>query len=71
MLHPYKINFLGMSFWNVFIAILCLGFFVIMKHSKKFVMYVEGTLYPSISFLEIGRDIMPIPKGWEETYAYL
>jgi hypothetical protein len=33
-------------------------------------MHVEGTLYPSISFLEIERDIMPTPQGWEETYAY-
>jgi hypothetical protein len=28
------------------------------KHSK-FVVYVEGTLYPWISLVEIGRDIMP------------
>jgi hypothetical protein len=30
-------------------------------------MYVEGTLYPSISLLEkeIGRDIMPAPQGQE------
>jgi len=33
-------------------------------------VYVEGTLYPSISLLEIGRDIMPIPQGWEGNYAY-
>jgi hypothetical protein len=26
---------------------------------RKFVVYGEGTLYPSISLLEIGRDIMP------------
>jgi len=28
-------------------------------------VYVEGTLYPSISLLEIGRDIMPTPQGWD------
>jgi len=33
-------------------------------------MYVEGTLYPSISLLEIERDIMPTPQGWERNYAY-
>jgi hypothetical protein len=57
---------------NVFTAILCLGFFCHHKALKrKIVMYVEGTLYPSISLLEIGRDIMPTPQGREETYAYL
>jgi len=30
-------------------------------HERKFVVYVEGTLYPSISLLEIGTDIMPTP----------
>jgi hypothetical protein len=34
-------------------------------------MYVEGNLYPWISLLEIGRDIMPTPQGWKENYAYL
>jgi hypothetical protein len=30
------------------------------KHSKKkFVVYMEGTLCPLISLLEIGREIMP------------
>jgi hypothetical protein len=38
---------------------------------ENFVVYVEGTLYTSISLLEIGRDIMPIPLGWEGNYAYL
>jgi hypothetical protein len=29
-------------------------------------VYVEGTLYPSISLLQIGRGIiMPTPQGWE------
>jgi len=41
------------------------------NHSEKLVVYVEGTLYPSISLLEIGRDIMPTPQGWEGTCAYL
>jgi hypothetical protein len=32
---------------------------------------VDGTLlYPWISLLEIGRDIMPTPQGWEENYVY-
>jgi hypothetical protein len=34
-------------------------------------MYAEGTLYPSISLLKIGRDIMLTPQRWEENYAYL
>jgi hypothetical protein len=34
-------------------------------------MYVEGTLYPSIFLLEIGRDIMPTPQGQEGNNAYL
>jgi hypothetical protein len=39
---------------------------------RKFVVYVDGTLlYPSISLLEIGRDTMPTPHGWERNYAYL
>jgi hypothetical protein len=28
-------------------------------------VYVEGTLYPSISLLEIERDIMPTPQGMD------
>jgi len=28
-------------------------------------VYAEGTLYPSIFLLQIGRDIMPTPRGWE------
>ncbi len=32
---------------------------------------VEGTLHPSISLLEIGRDIRPTPQGWEGNYALL
>ncbi len=32
---------------------------------RKFVVYVEGTLDPSISW----RDIMPTPWGWEGNYA--
>ncbi len=31
---------------------------------------VEGTIYPSISLLDIWRDIMPTPQGWEVNYAY-
>jgi hypothetical protein len=31
---------------------------------------VEGTLYPSISLLKIGREIMPT-QGWDGNYAYL
>jgi hypothetical protein len=31
-------------------------------------VYVEGTLYPAISLLEIGRDLM-IPQGWEGNYG--
>jgi hypothetical protein len=38
---------------------------------RKFVVYVEGTLYPSISLLQIGRGIMPHPQGFEGNYAYL
>ncbi len=34
-------------------------------------MDVEGTLYPSISLIKIGRDIMPTRQGWEGNYAYL
>jgi hypothetical protein len=34
-------------------------------------MYVEGALYPSISLLKIGTDVMPTPQGWEGNYAYL
>jgi hypothetical protein len=29
---------------------------------KEFVVYLEGTFYPSISLIENGRDIMPIPQ---------
>jgi hypothetical protein len=29
-------------------------------------VYVEGTLYPSISLLKIGREIMATPQGWDE-----
>jgi hypothetical protein len=38
---------------------------------RKFVVYVEGTLYPWISLLEIGRDIMPTPQGQEGNDVYL
>jgi len=38
---------------------------------RKFVVYVEGALYSSISLLEIGTDVMPTPQGWEGNYAYL
>jgi hypothetical protein len=31
---------------------------------------VESTLYPSITLLEVGRDIMPTPQGWEGNCAY-
>jgi len=41
------------------------------KALRKFVVYVEATLYLSISLLEIGRDIMPTSQGWERNYAYL
>jgi hypothetical protein len=37
---------------------------------KKIIVYVEGTSYPSISLLEIERDIMPTSQGWEKNYAY-
>jgi hypothetical protein len=41
------------------------GVFFHMKHSEKnWVVYVEGTLYQSISLLEIGRGIMATPQGW-------
>jgi hypothetical protein len=29
---------------------------------KKIVLYLEGTSYPSISHLENGWDLMPIPQ---------
>jgi len=32
---------------------------------------VEGTLYPWVSLLEIGRNIMPTPEGWDGNSAYL
>jgi hypothetical protein len=37
-----------------------------LKHSKKICSVCGGhlILYPSISLLEIGRDIMPTPQGW-------
>jgi len=38
---------------------------------EKFVLYVEGALYPSIFLLEIETDVMPIPQGWQGNYAYL
>jgi hypothetical protein len=39
---------------------------------RLFVVYVEGTLYASISLLEIGMNIiMPTSQGWEGNYAYL
>ncbi len=38
---------------------------------RKFVVYVEGTLHPRISHLEIERDIMPTPQGWEGNDACL
>jgi hypothetical protein len=43
-------------------------FYIFIKHLEKIVMYVEGTLYPSILFIEIGKDmgerkIMPT-YGW-------
>jgi hypothetical protein len=34
-------------------------------------VYVEGTLYPSISLLKIGKEIMATPQGWDGNYAYL
>jgi hypothetical protein len=36
---------------------------------ENLLVYVEGTLYPSISVLEIGRDIMPTSQGWDGNYA--
>ncbi len=33
------------------------------KTLKHFLVYVEGTLYPWISLLEIGKDIMLTPQG--------
>jgi hypothetical protein len=32
---------------------------------------MEGTLYPYVCLLEIGKDIMPTPQEWEENYDYL
>ncbi len=49
-------------------------YFALVKHSENFfcsACHVEGTLYPSISLLEIGRHIMPTPQGCEGNYAYL
>ncbi len=41
-------------------------------HVHEIEVYVDGTLlYPSISLLEIGKDTMPTPHGWERNYAYL
>jgi hypothetical protein len=37
---------------------------------RKSLVYLEGTLNPSISLLENGRDIMLTPREWEENYAY-
>jgi hypothetical protein len=41
--------------------------FRILKHSKerKFVVYVEACTH-EFGLLEIGRDIMATPQGWEE-----
>jgi hypothetical protein len=41
------------------------------KYLEKFLVHVEGTLNPSIPLIEIGKDIMPTPRGWEGNYAYL
>jgi hypothetical protein len=38
---------------------------------RKFVLYVEGTLYEWISLLEIGKDIMPIKGGREIMATYM
>jgi hypothetical protein len=37
---------------------------------RKFVLYVEGTVYEWISLLEIGKDIMPIKRGREIMATY-
>jgi len=43
----------------------CQWFFLYLKHSKNiYIVYLEGTLCPSISLLENGRDIMPTPQWW-------
>ncbi len=41
-------------------------FGVLVKHLEKICSVLEGTLCPSISFLENGRAIMPTPQQWDE-----
>ncbi len=40
----------------------CLNISEALKEKYKSVVYFEGTLCPSISLLENGRDIMPTPQ---------
>ncbi len=35
------------------------------KQRRKYVVYLEGIVYPSIYLLANGRHIMPIPQWWE------
>jgi hypothetical protein len=45
--------------------------YISIEHLEKNCSVLEGTFYPSISLLEIVRDIMPTPQRWEGNYAYL
>jgi hypothetical protein len=64
--HSWCLKICG--WWLFFLS---LFFFNRKALEAKFVVYVEGTLlYSWLSFLEIGSDIMPIPQGWEGSYAY-
>jgi hypothetical protein len=50
---------------NVFV----LGASPPLKALQENLVYVDSTLHPSISLLEIGRDIMPTPQVWDGSWG--